>query len=70
MSSLLQNGLAGRVRAKIAGLKMQLAAADQEQRDLGLGRRLDAEEVGRRADRRQAECEASERRPPEGLEGR
>jgi hypothetical protein len=58
---MFPSGAAGRVRAIVAELKMRLSAADREQRALERARQLDAEEVGRRADRRQAEREESER---------
>jgi hypothetical protein len=51
----LMNGAAGRVRATISELRLRLSTADREQADLERARRLDAEEVGRRADRRQIE---------------
>ena len=61
----LMNGAAGRVRARISELKVRLSAADSEREDLERARRLDAEEVGRRADRRKIERDAEHSSEPD-----
>jgi hypothetical protein len=58
---MFPSGAAGRVQTIVAELKMRLSAADREQRAAERARQLDAEEVGRRADRKQAEREEGER---------
>ncbi len=52
-------GVVGLVRARIAMLQLQLARRDQEGAAEAAARRLDADEVGRRADRLKAEHEAA-----------
>lgn len=56
----LINGAAGRVRARISELKLSTSQSVQEARDLEHARHLDADEVGRRADRAQLEREAAD----------
>ena len=56
----LINGAAGRVRAKISELKLSTSQGEQEARDLEHARQLDADEVGRRADRARLERQAAD----------
>jgi hypothetical protein len=51
-------GVVALVRGRIAMLQLQLARRDQEAGAEAAARRLDADEVGRRADRLKAEHEA------------
>ena len=52
-------GVLGLVRARIATLQQQLSRRDEEAEAEAAARRLDADEVGRRADRLKAEREAA-----------
>ena len=56
----LINGAAGRVRARISELKLSTSQTEQEARDLEHARHLDADEVGRRADRARQERDAAD----------
>ena len=53
------------VRARIKGLEEKSAHRNEEEESEEAARRLDAEEVGHRADRRKAEREAENARPGE-----
>ena len=58
-------GSGARVRATIKGLEEKLAHRKEEEELEEVARRLDAEEVGHRADRRKGEREAENARPDE-----
>lgn len=55
------SGMAGRIRAEVAGWDLARKASEREQRELMLARQLDANEVGRRADARRTERESQDR---------
>lgn len=54
----LITGIAGRIRAQVAGWDLVRNAWEQEPRQLELARQLDANEVGRRANARRIERES------------
>lgn len=55
---MLQTGIAARIRAQMAEWSLVRSQGDEQDKALESARQLDADEVGRRADRRQAEREA------------
>lgn len=59
MWAMLQTGIAARIRAQTAELKLRLSQREQETAALEGARQLDADEIGQRADRRRAEREAA-----------
>ena len=53
----VQNGMVGRIRAQLAEWRLIGGLAEREARALEAARQLDADEVGRRADRRRLKRE-------------
>ena len=53
----LQNGMAARIRAQLAEWRLIGGRSEREARAIEAARQLDADEVGRRADRRRLERE-------------